>query len=86
MSFVRKNTPIEDCGFFSDAAKGLKNAASKGFNKAKNGVEKAKNSAKKGLKKLKKELETVSVDDVLNLERDVQLLENGKQFVPPNKL
>ena len=77
MSFVpRKNTPIEDCGFFSDTMKKAKDAANKGMKKA-----------KKKVNKLNDELKTLSIDDALNtFERDVQLMENGKQFVPPNKL
>jgi len=99
MSFVpRKNTPIEDCGFFSDTMKKAKDAANKGMKKAKDaankGMKKAKDAANKGMKKAKKkvnklndELKTLSIDDALNtFERDVQLMENGKQFVPPNKL
>lgn len=82
MSFVRKNTPIEDCGFFSDTMKKAKNAAKKGMNKGMNkGMKKAKEL------KNKFDDETLSIDDALNtFERDVQLMENGKQFVPPNKL
>ena len=82
MSFVRKNTPIEDCGFFSDTVKKAKNAAKNAANK---GMKKAKDAAKKGMKKakekvktIKDELKTLSIDDALNtFERDVQLMENG---------
>ena len=102
MSFVRKNTPIEDCGF-KDAMKKAKDAVKK--------VKKAKDAAKKGMNKgmikgmkkagetwrntkktIKDELKTLSIDDALNTfnisEKDAKqdLMENGKQFVPPNKL
>jgi len=87
MSFVRKNTPIEDCGFFSDTVKKAKNAANKGMKKAKDAAKKGMKKAKEKVKTIKDELKTLSIDDALNtFERDVQLMENGKQFVPPNKL
>ena len=88
MSFVpRKNTPIEDCGFFSDTMKKAKDAANKGMKKAKDAANKGMKKAKKKVNKLNDELKTLSIDDALNtFERDVQLMENGKQFVPPNKL
>tara|TARA_B110000858_G_C17709733_1_gene429958 strand:- start:764 stop:1006 length:243 start_codon:yes stop_codon:yes gene_type:complete len=80
MSFVRKNTPIEDCGFFSDTMK----KAKKGMKK---GMKKAGETWRNTKKTIKDELKTLSIDDALNtFERDVQLMENGKQFVPPNKL
>jgi len=88
MSFVpRKNTPIEDCGFFSDTMKKAKDAANKGMKKAKDAANKGMKKAKKKVNKLNDELKTLSIDDALNtFERDVHLMENGKQFVPPNKL
>ena len=84
MSFVRKNTPIEDCGF-KDAMKKMKNAANKGMKKA---GETWRNTKKT----IKDELKTLSIDDALNTfnisEKDAKqdLMENGKQFVPPNNL
>ena len=92
MSFVRKNTPIEDCGFFSDTMKKAKDAANKGMKKAKDAANKGMKKAKKKVNKLNDELKTLSIDDALNTfnisEKDAKqdLMENGKQFVPPNKL
>ena len=78
MSFVRKNTPIEDCGFFSDTVKKAKNAANKGMKKAKDAAKKGMKKAKEKVKTIKDELKTLSIDDALNtFERDVQLMENG---------
>ena len=70
MSFVRKNTPIEDVSF-SDMMK-----------KAKKGMKKAKELKNK----FDDELKTLSDDAGTSGTRHVQLMENGKQFVPPNKL
>ena len=77
MSFVRKNTPIEDVSF-SDMMK----KAKKGMKKAKKGMKKAKELKNK----FDDELKTLSDDAGTSGTRHVQLMENGKQFVPPNKL
>jgi len=96
MSFVRKNTPIEDCGSFLDTMKKAKDAANKGMKKAgdaaNKGMKKAGETWRNTKKTIKDELKTLSIDDALNTfnisEKDAKqdLMENGKQFVPPNKL
>mgnify|MGYP006125135849 CR=1 FL=1 len=73
--------------------KKAKDAAKKGMNKGMiKGMKKAGETWRNTKKTIKDELKTLSIDDALNTfnisEKDAKqdLMENGKQFVPPNKL
>jgi len=76
--------------------KKAKDAANKGMKKAgdaaNKGMKKAGETWRNTKKTIKDELKTLSIDDALNTfnisEKDAKqdLMENGKQFVPPNKL
>jgi hypothetical protein len=101
MSFVRKNGFFSDTmkkakdvanKGMNKGMKNVKNAANKGMKNVNNAANKGMKKAKELKNKFDDELKTLSIDDALNTfnisEKDAKqdLMENGKQFVPPNKL
>tara|TARA_B110000093_G_C12923533_1_gene390249 strand:- start:624 stop:884 length:261 start_codon:yes stop_codon:yes gene_type:complete len=86
MSFVRKNTQIEDVGIFSDLTRKAKDMKKSAVKKVGETWRNTKKTIKEGLDNfptIDDALNTISEKDANNVQ---DLIENGKQFVPPNKL